>query len=100
MPSDIEIAQKAKMLRVTEVAAKLGIAEDHLEPYGHYKAKVSLKYLRRQVALPIKLEAGQLIDEHFGWCANVQFVVSYRSGLEEYGRGVCGTYILRRDVLH
>src|SRR5512137_2227745 len=45
MPSDIEIAQKAKMLRVTEVAAKLGIPEDQLVPYGHYKAKVALDYI-------------------------------------------------------
>jgi formate--tetrahydrofolate ligase len=45
MPSDIEIAQKAKMLRVTEVAKKLGIPEESLEPYGHYKAKVSLNYI-------------------------------------------------------
>ena len=45
MPSDIEIAQKAKMLRVTEIAARLGIPEEHLEPYGHYKAKVSLDYI-------------------------------------------------------
>ncbi|HEX6691015.1 MAG TPA: formate--tetrahydrofolate ligase [Burkholderiales bacterium] len=46
MPSDIEIAQAAKMKRIAEVArAKLGIGEEHLEPYGHYKAKVSLGYL-------------------------------------------------------
>jgi formate--tetrahydrofolate ligase len=45
MASDIEIAQKAKMLRITEVAKKLGIPEDRLEPYGHYKAKVSLDYI-------------------------------------------------------
>ena len=45
MPSDIEIAQKAKMLRITEVARKLGIPEEHLEPYGHYKAKVALDYI-------------------------------------------------------
>ena len=46
MPSDIEIAQKAKMQRIPRLAAeKLGIAEDHLEPYGHYKAKVSLAYV-------------------------------------------------------
>ena len=46
MPSDIEIAQAAKMKRISEVAReRLGIAEEHLEPYGHYKAKVSLKYL-------------------------------------------------------
>jgi len=46
MPSDIEIAQAAKLQRVSKVAAeRLGIAEEHLEPYGHYKAKVSLKFL-------------------------------------------------------
>ena len=46
MPSDIEIAQAAKMQRIAAVAKeKLGIGEEHLEPYGHYKAKVSLKYL-------------------------------------------------------
>jgi Mrp family chromosome partitioning ATPase len=45
MASDIEIAQKATMKRITEVAARLGIPDEHLEPYGHYKAKVSLDYL-------------------------------------------------------
>jgi len=44
-PSDIEIAQKATLLRVTRIAEKLGIPEEHLEPYGHYKAKVSLDYV-------------------------------------------------------
>ena len=43
--SDIEIAQKAKMERITPIAQKLGIPEDALEPYGHYKAKVSLDYM-------------------------------------------------------
>src|ERR1700709_2832248 len=41
--SDIEIAQQAKMQRITPIAQKLGIPEDALEPYGHYKAKVSLE---------------------------------------------------------
>src|SRR6202795_859128 len=46
MSSDIEIAQAAKLQRISKVALeKLGIAEEHLEPYGHYKAKVSLKYV-------------------------------------------------------
>src|SRR5205823_1164518 len=46
MPSDIEIAQAARLQRISVVAReKLGIAEEHLEPYGHYKAKLSLKYL-------------------------------------------------------
>ncbi len=43
--SDIEIAQQTKMLRVAKIAEKLGISEEHLEPYGHYKAKVSLDYV-------------------------------------------------------
>src|SRR5206468_10007359 len=45
MASDIEIAQKATLKRINEIAKKLGIPEEHLEPYGHYKAKVSLEYL-------------------------------------------------------
>jgi len=43
--SDIEIAQQAKMQRINQIAGKLGIPEDKLEPYGHYKAKVSLDYV-------------------------------------------------------
>jgi formate--tetrahydrofolate ligase len=43
--SDIEIAQKATLKRATEIAAKLGIPEDSLEPYGHYKTKVSLDFV-------------------------------------------------------
>ncbi|MDP3287112.1 MAG: formate--tetrahydrofolate ligase [Methyloversatilis sp.] len=45
MASDIEIAQQAKMLRISEVVSRLGIPEDAIEPFGHYKAKVSLEYL-------------------------------------------------------
>ena len=46
MPSDLEIAQAGKMVRIAKLAQeKLGIAEEHLEPYGHYKAKVSMAYL-------------------------------------------------------
>lgn len=41
MLTDIEIAQNAKMKKISEIAKELGISEDYLEPYGHYKAKVS-----------------------------------------------------------
>ena len=41
MLSDIEIAQNAKMKKISEIARNLGIDEDDLEPYGHYKAKLS-----------------------------------------------------------
>ncbi len=43
--SDIEIAQAAIMKPINEIGAALGIDPSNLEPYGHYKAKVSLKYL-------------------------------------------------------
>ena len=45
MLSDIEIAQKATMKKIQEVAARIGIPEDQLEPYGRYKAKVSLGFV-------------------------------------------------------
>lgn len=41
MLSDIEIAQNAKMKKISEIASALGISDDFLEPYGHYKAKLS-----------------------------------------------------------
>ncbi len=43
--SDIEIAQAAKIERVVKIAEKLGIPEEHLVPYGHTKAKVSLEFV-------------------------------------------------------
>ena len=43
--SDIEIAQTATMRPITEVAAKVGLAEEQLEPYGRYKAKVDINSL-------------------------------------------------------
>ncbi|MGN0622806.1 MAG: formate--tetrahydrofolate ligase [Oscillospiraceae bacterium] len=41
MLSDIEIAKQAKMKKISDIAAELGVSEDDLEPYGHYKAKLS-----------------------------------------------------------
>lgn len=53
MTTDIEIAQKARMLRIADIAKnRLGIDEQHLEPYGHYKAKVSLDYVTSLAGKP------------------------------------------------
>ena len=41
--TDIEIARKCKLKKITEVAAKIGIDESCLELYGNYKAKVTAK---------------------------------------------------------
>src|SRR6201991_2186470 len=45
--SDIQIAQEATKRLIMELAKeKLGIAPENLEPYGHYKAKVSMDYIK------------------------------------------------------
>ena len=45
MKSDIEIAQSSKPEKILDIAKKLDIPSDALEPYGHYKAKISLDYI-------------------------------------------------------
>ena len=47
MLSDIEIAQKNEMTNITDIAAKLGLSPDDIELYGNYKAKISMKSLRK-----------------------------------------------------
>lgn len=47
MKSDIQIAQEAAMLPITQVAEKLNISADELELYGKYKAKLSDEYLKQ-----------------------------------------------------
>ena len=47
MLSDIEIAQKNEMTNITDIAAKLGLSQDDIELYGNYKAKISMKSLRK-----------------------------------------------------
>ena len=44
--TDIEIAQNCKMQPITEIAKKAGVGEKYLEPYGWYKAKIDLSYLK------------------------------------------------------
>ena len=46
MLTDIEIAQQAEMEPIKNVAAKLGMSEDHIEMYGKYKAKISDEYMQ------------------------------------------------------
>ncbi len=50
--SDIDIAQRATLLRIAKIADKLGIPEAHIEPYGHYKAKVSLDFINSLKSRP------------------------------------------------
>jgi len=51
--SDIDIAQAAKMRPILDIAReKLGIAPENLEPYGHYKAKVSMSFIKSLKSRP------------------------------------------------
>ena len=52
MKSDIEIAQAAKLLPIRELAGRLAIDEDYILPYGSYKAKISLRFLRKLADRP------------------------------------------------
>ncbi len=47
MKTDIEIAKEAVLSPIGEVASKLGIGEDELEPYGKYKAKLSESFIKK-----------------------------------------------------
>ena len=48
VPSDIAIAQAAKLRPIADVAAELGLADDDVELYGKYKAKIALRALARR----------------------------------------------------
>ncbi len=49
IPSDIEIAQAARMLPIQEIAAQLGLGADDLDTYGKYKAKIPLEIAQRPI---------------------------------------------------
>ena len=57
MKTDIEIAQAAELIPITEAAGRIGIAADDLEVYGKYKAKLSEEYIERNK----KNKSGRLI---------------------------------------
>jgi formate--tetrahydrofolate ligase len=51
--SDVDIAQAARLLPILDIARdRLGIAAEHVQPYGHTKAKIDLAYLRTLDARP------------------------------------------------
>jgi formate--tetrahydrofolate ligase len=52
MPSSLQIAQEAKLRPISEIAAAAGLEPDEIDPYGKYKAKVSLSVLDRLADRP------------------------------------------------
>src|SRR5512139_3913444 len=47
MDSDLAIAQRAKLLPIQEITARLGLLDEEVEPFGRYKAKVRLTAIER-----------------------------------------------------
>ena len=47
MKTDIQIAQEAKLLHISEIAKKLGLTEDDYDQYGKYKAKLDFNLLKK-----------------------------------------------------
>lgn len=52
MKSDIEISRAASLQPITELASRIGLAAKHVEPYGHYKAKISLNTVKELAHKP------------------------------------------------
>ena len=52
MLSDLDIAQRARLLPIAEIAARLGLEEDEVELYGKHKAKVTLGVMKRLAGRP------------------------------------------------
>jgi len=52
MLTDIEIAQSAKLLPISEIAKKIGLLEEEYEPYGRYKAKITDDFIKRMENKP------------------------------------------------
>jgi formate--tetrahydrofolate ligase len=47
IPTDLEIARQANLIRIEALAESIGLRSDEVEPYGHYKAKISLRAIER-----------------------------------------------------
>jgi formate--tetrahydrofolate ligase len=52
MKTDLEIARETKMRPIAEIAARLQIPDEALEPYGRYKAKVGFDFINQQAEKP------------------------------------------------
>ena len=52
MPSDMEIARRAKLVPIESLAASLSLRPEEIEPYGRFKAKISLRAIERLSGQP------------------------------------------------
>ena len=86
MLSDIEIAESAKLQDIREIAAKAGIAESALEPYGKYKAKLSLPKGAKRKA---KLVLVTAINPTSSGEGKTTVSIGLADGLQTIGKKAC-----------
>lgn len=97
MKSDIEIAQSQKLLPINEIAQKLGIPKDVLEPYGHYKAKLPLSLINPEKMTGKKLILVSAISPTPAGEGKTTISIGLSEGLNKIGRKT--TVVLREPSL-
>ena len=88
VPSDIEIAQQAKLRPIVDVAAELGLGPDDLDLYGKYKAKISLDIAERPGGISLSRDplVGHRIHAGCETSASIDGGERYREDLEVFER--------------
>lgn len=97
MKSDIEIAQSQKLLPIYEIAQKLGISKDILEPYGHYKAKLPLSLINPEKMTGKKLILVSAISPTPAGEGKTTISIGLSEGLNKIGKKT--TVVLREPSL-
>ena len=88
MKTDIEIAQEAKMKPITEIAAQLGLSDEHVIPYGRYKAKIDHRLIH-DAKKQGKLILVTAISPTPAGEGKTTVSIGLADGLKKTGRSVC-----------
>ncbi|WP_088655665.1 formate--tetrahydrofolate ligase [Geofilum rhodophaeum] len=97
MRSDIEIAQSTQLRPIREIAARLGVKEDQLEPYGHYKAKLPLSLIQADKIRDKKLILVSAISPTPAGEGKTTISIGLSEGLNRIGKQ--STVVLREPSL-
>src|SRR5690554_5233891 len=97
MRSDIDIAQSTQLRPIKEIAARLGVKEEQLEPYGHYKAKLPLSLIRPEKIRDKKLILVSAISPTPAGEGKTTISIGLSEGLNRIGKK--STVVLREPSL-
>lgn len=97
MRSDIDIAQSTQLRPIKEIAARLGVKEEQLEPYGHYKAKLPLSLIRPEKIRDKKLILVSAISPTPAGEGKTTISIGLNEGLNRIGKQ--STVVLREPSL-